>query len=117
MAREDLEAGQWYLQRLEGEDAILEARIQEDSSKLTCPKCLAPMLFIGQDQMICYACGMTFSVEGQRVSRRLAQGDVDRLVSSPAVTIVGDGIPSDAWGEGKGSPGEKRKQRSRSRGH
>jgi hypothetical protein len=98
MARHDPRAGDWYLHRLEGGDAVLEANMSKDPSKLTCPKCLAPMLSIGENQVICYACGMTFDVKGERVSRTLRKDEVERLLSSPTI-ILGEGI--------QGSPSAK----------
>ena len=98
MAQKKPGAGAWYLHRLEGGDAVLVADMPEDSSKVTCPKCLAPMLSIGENQIICYACGMTFSVKEGRVSRTLRKDEVERLISSPSVTL---------WKESLGEGSEK----------
>ncbi len=111
MGLEEPEAGRWYLQRAQGGDAILMALLPQDRSKVTCPKCLAPMLFMG-DQVVCYACGMTFHLDGRRVYRILEKDEVERALSSPAVTLAGDGMPVDMTKKTAGSPATEHKGRS-----
>ncbi len=95
MPRQKPREGRWYLHRLEEGIAVLRAEIPKDPSKLACPKCLAPMLSIGKNQVICYACGMTFDVEGGSVSRTLREDEMERMLSSPSV-VLSEGIRDNA---------------------
>ena len=108
MARQKSREGGWYLHRLEEGVTVLEAKIPKDPSKLTCPKCLAPMLSIGKNQVICYACGMTFDVEGGNVSRTLREDEMDRMLSSPSV-VLSEGIRGGASTSTETDRGKRRR--------
>lgn len=57
----------WFLQWMPGGEIRL-VRPLGDPETLSCPKCQAPMLIV-TDQVVCYACGMTFRMKGGSVYR------------------------------------------------
>lgn len=57
----------WFLCWKKGGDILLVHSHTEDNEAIDCPKCRAPMLFMGQ-HVACYACGMTFSAAKGAVS-------------------------------------------------
>ncbi len=54
----------------EGGEILLIHSYHRADVGLECPKCRSPMLFI-PEQVVCYACGATYDVHGQRVVQTL----------------------------------------------